>query len=318
MKLNLAQIKDTAVFAANRGKLIVGKHSPEILMVVGIGAAIGSTVLACRATLKLNDILDEAKEVSDTIEKAHNGDISLKEEYTDDAYRRDVVVHKIQTAAKIGKLYAPAAGLGLISVTCLLGAHGIMQKRNLALLAAYKTCEEAFNSYRDRVKEELGEDKDRQFFLGFQEETVKEKIVGPDGKKKTVTKKIETIKESAISQYSRFFDETNKNWSHSPSQNRFFLQQVQAQLNDDLIRKGHLFLNDVYDALGFEPTPEGQLVGWIYDPKGVGTIDDPGRDNEIKFFIYDATDPAKRDFVNGYNPSILIDLNPDGVVYDLI
>ena len=38
----------------------------------------------------------------------------------------------------------------------------------------------------------------------------------------------------------------------------------------------------------------------------------------IDFNIFDGESFEKREFVNGYNPSILLDFNVDGVVHHLI
>mgnify|MGYP003294484487 CR=1 FL=1 len=50
------------------------KHSPEILMVVGIAGTIASTVMACKATTKIGDILDEASETIDNIHRLSEDD----------------------------------------------------------------------------------------------------------------------------------------------------------------------------------------------------------------------------------------------------
>jgi len=63
----------------------------------------------------------------------------------------------------------------------------------------------------------------------------------------------------------RVFDEHNINWHPSLEFNTTFLR-AQAQYFDHvLMARGHVFLNDVYDALGFKRTPAGQLVGWLFE-----------------------------------------------------
>ena len=46
------------------------KHSPEILVVSGIVGMVGAGALACKATLKVNEIVDEQKETNDEIHEA--------------------------------------------------------------------------------------------------------------------------------------------------------------------------------------------------------------------------------------------------------
>lgn len=313
--MNFSNAIQTAKFAIGRGGLILKKYSPEILTAAGVIGTVGSTVLACKATLKVEDILDEAKKKSNLINAVHDGEIEVDAEYTDKDYSKDLLVNRTQTAVKLIKLYGPAISLGALSITAILGGQHILRKRNVAVMAAYKLCEESFNNYRSRVKDELGEEKDRQFYYGMTEETVKDKVKSKDGKTKTVTKKVEKAPDHLYSQYARFFDEANINWDKSPEQNMYFLKMVQNQMNDKLKARGHVFLNEVYDALGFDRSEAGQLVGWVWNKDN--TAMEAG-DGYIDFGIFDGNDCAKRAFVNGDERSILLDFNIDGMIYDLI
>ncbi len=313
--MNFSNAIQTAKFAIGRGGVIMKKYSPEILTAAGIIGTVGSTVLACKATLKVEDILDEAKKKSNLINAVHDGEIEVDAEYTDKDYSKDLLVNRTQTAVKLIKLYGPAITLGALSITAILGGQHILRKRNVAVMAAYKLCEESFANYRARVKDELGEEKDRQFYYGITEETVKDKVKSKDGKTKTVTTKVEKAPDHLYSQYARFFDEANENWDKSPEQNMYFLKMVQNQMNDKLKARGHVFLNEVYDALGFERSEAGQLVGWVWNKDN--TAMEAG-DGYIDFGIFDGNSYAKRAFVNGDERSILLDFNIDGMIYDLI
>lgn len=313
--MNFSNAIQTAKFAIGRGSVILKKYSPEILTAAGVIGTVGSTVLACKATLKVEDILDEAKKKSNLINAVHDGEIEVDAEYTDKDYSKDLLVNRTQTAVKLIKLYGPAITLGALSITAILGGQHILRKRNVAVMAAYKLCEESFANYRARVKDELGEEKDHQFYYGITEETVKDKVKSKDGKTKTVTTKVEKVPDHLCSQYARFFDEANENWDKSPEQNMYFLKMVQNQMNDKLKARGHVFLNEVYDALGFERSEAGQLVGWVWNKDN--TAMEAG-DGYIDFGIFDGNSYAKRAFVNGDERSILLDFNIDGMIYDLI
>ena len=131
------------------------------------------------------------------------------------------------------------------------------------------------------------------------------------GKEKKVKEEIEVPAGQVVSQYARYFDECNPNWTKDPEQNRYFITCVQNMLNDRLRSVGHVFLNEAYEALGFKHSSAGAVVGWVYDPAD-------GKDNYIDFNIFDEESFSKREFVNGYERSILLDFNVDGVIYDLI
>lgn len=298
-----------------RTGLILKKYSPEILLAVGITGIVGSTVLACRATLKVEEVLERHHDKMDKIHEVvllqQNQQVAMVE-YSEEDHRKDVAVTYLQTAVDFIKLYGPAVTLGVFSIACIVGGHGIMKKRNVALVAAYKAVEEGFNAYRKRVVEEYGEEKDYAYKNGLKVEQVLDSEVGEDGKtRKVKTNKLAPIDgdPSNLSQYARFFDDGCKEWSKEPEYNLLFLRNQQSYFNELLKIRGHVFLNEVYDALGIPRTKAGSIVGWVIGGGG---------DNYIDFGIFDGDKPKSRDFVNGYERTILLDFNVDGVIYDLI
>ena len=313
--MNLTSIKNFAAPVVRGLKY----RSPEILMVVGTGCVIGSAVMTGKATLKASDILKEAEHNKEEIELVHSGDIELPVgvEYTEKDYKKDILINNVNTAKSLFKLYWPAITLMGVGLICLLSSHGIMCKRNAAIAGMYKLCEKTFKDYRDRVVEELGIEKDHQFYYGIKEETISTKVE-EDGKKKTVKEKV-TILPDNPTRYARYFDEASEHWSNSPDQNKFFLECVQNMLNDRLKAVGVVTLNEVYDALGIERCEDGQMVGWYYDIDLVnpetGIYEGEG-DGYIDFNIFNGLKEANRNFVNGYEPSILLDFNVDGYVAD--
>jgi hypothetical protein len=253
--------------------------------------------------LKVEDVLEEFEEKKIKIESAKE---KLPEEkYSDQDYKKDRIVLATQTSVEFVKLYCPAVTLGAASIACMLGAHGIMKKRNVALAAAYKVIEGGFKDYRRRVVEELGVDKDIQFKTGIKKDVIE--VTEQDGKKKPTKKTVDVLDPNQYSTYARFFDESCSQWSKTPEYNMVFLKCQQNFANDLLHARGHLFLNEVYDMLGIDHSQAGAVVGWIMSKDG---------DNFVDFGIYDIDNKASRAFVNGYERSILLDFNVDGVIYD--
>ena len=300
MKLNSLKLM------GNKGILLAKKHSPEILLVAGVAGIVTSTVMACKATLKAEEVVEEAKHKFDTIKKAK--ETIEPEKYTDEDYRKDLTIAYIQTGVEFVKLYGPAVLLGTASIACIIGSHGIMKKRNVALMAAFKALDKSFDDYRKRVIEEFGPDKDRFFKNGIKQETVTETTTDENGEVKVTEKVVETVDPNGISQYARFFDEACSQWSKVPEYNLTFLKCQQNYANDLLKSRGHVFLNEVYDMIGVPRSQAGAIVGWVL---GKG-------DDYIDFGIFNGENEANRDFVNGYERSILLDFNVDGVIYDLI
>jgi hypothetical protein len=284
-----------------RGGLILKKFAPEILTGVGLVSMTGGAFLAVRATLRFEDVLHEAEE---RLEEARNVNDELPDEvepWSEKDIQKRLYKAYLRNVLAFLKLYGPATSLFVAGAGSVLAAHGIMRKRNVALVAAYNAVEKSWAAYRARLIEDLGEAKDLDYIRGITETSEK----GEDGKK---TSAIE-VDPTKMSQYVRVFDETNPQWQKEPGYNQFFLAAEQNWINDKLLHSGHVFLNEVYDRLGFERTTEGAVVGWIIKKDG---------DNFIDFGVYDASTQSKRRFVNGFENSIWLDFNVDGVIYDLI
>jgi hypothetical protein len=237
------------------GKIVVMRKSPEILLGAGCVGVVVSAVMACRATLKVETVLDEHSKNMDKIEYAKESkDI---EGYSDTDAAKDKIIQYKNTVFSLVKLYSPALLVGSLSLGFIIGGHNILRKRNLALVGAYKSLETMFNKYRARVVEELGEDADRTFRYGTRSETRVEML--EDGTQKVTD--IETV--DNLSAYSVIFDEGNEHYSKQPGYNQMFIKTQEQYANDKMRVNGFIFLNEVYEMLGLPRTPEGQFVGWL-------------------------------------------------------
>jgi len=309
--IGFTNFKSRVTQSVGRGGLVLKKYSPEILLGAGLIGVVTSAVMAARATLKVNEIVEEAKTTMKNIEAVQllSADSPHKVSYTQEDHDKDVGLLYVQTSLKLVKLYGPSVGLGVCSIAAILASHGIMGRRQVSLIAAYNLLNEGYQSYRRRVVEELGEDKDKMYHLGLRDKTVTDYDKDEDGNETTLTeKKIKVYDPNFKSDYARFFDEASVQWRTDPTLNLYFLKAQQNYANDLLKSRGHVFLNEVYDMLGLPRTKAGSVVGWL---KNHG-------DNFIDFDVYNAHSTPGRDFVNGYNRSILLDFNVDGVIYDLI
>lgn len=310
MKTN--EIMNTITRKFHRIGFQLKKHSPEILVVAGVVGGVTSAVMACKATTKAGDIIEDAKSQLDIIHKGMEDGNIRGVEYTKEDGTKDLTIVYTQTAVKFVKLYGPAVALGTASIVSILAGHNITRKRNLALTAAYATIDNSFKQYRNRVIERFGEELDRELKYDVKTKEVEETVVNEDGTESTVKTTVNVIDPNTISDYSRIFDECNPSWSKSPEHNLVFLKQQQNYANDLLKSRGHLFLNEVYDMLGFPRTQAGQIVGWVYDDVN------PVGDNFVDFGIYNLDSERARAFVNGYERSILLDFNVDGNVWKLL
>lgn len=284
------------------------QHKPDIMIGAGIVLVVGSAIYACKKTIDAKEIVEEAHDKINDIN--YGADIADgHEDFDERAARKERIKVYRNMAFDLGKCYGLSIIGGSTGIALILGAHKIEKDRNAALGIAYANLLASYNGYREKVKAELGEEKEMLIRSGVIEDDVE--VIDEDGNTKTKKANVFHDDGSGHSPYARIFDETCVNWTKSPSANLTFIKSIQCQANDKLRADGVVFLNEVYRALGFPLTSEGQLVGWIWDGDG---------DNYIDFGIFDnAYKYAEiRDFINGYEPCIWLDFNVDGVVYDLI
>ena len=310
--MNKTELLNSVSRTFHRAAFKLKKHSPEILVVSGVIGVVGSAVMACKATTKLDGILENAKENIDKIHECAEHPEVLPEPYTEEDSKKDLAIVYTRTALDVAKLYAPAVIVGGLSIGAILTGHNITRKRNIALAAAYTAVDKSFKEYRGRVVERFGEALDKELRYNVKAKEVEEVTVNEDGSESVVKKTIDAVDPSEISEYARFFDDGCAGWTKDPEFNLMCLRDQEKYANMILKKKGHLFLNEVYDLLGIPRTKAGQIVGWIYDEKC------PNGDNYVSFGIYDTNRPANRDFVNGYERTILLDFNVDGPIINLI
>lgn len=280
------------------------KHSPEILVVAGITGTVVSAVLACKATTKVAEILDETKGTLDTIHDGMDTGAINGQEYTTEDGKKDTVVVYAQTGMKLAKLYGPAIILGTLSITSILASNNILRKRNVALGAAYAAIDKSFKEYRGRVIERFGEQVDTELKYGIKAKKFEEIEVDPEtGKEKKVKKTVMVADPNLQSDYAVYFDSKSRNYETNPDYNRMFLKAQQAFANDKLQTRGHLFLNEVLDDLDLPRTPAGQIVGWTKD----------GPDGYVNFRIVE----VERETEDGrHEPALLLDFNVEGNIWE--
>lgn len=299
--------------------LIVYKHMPQILFGAGVLTGAGALIETARGTTKIDDIFSRKETRLAKIDA-----LMIDDTYTEEDRQKDILKTKAIMCVDLAKAYAPATILYAASVTCFLGGHHILAQRYAATAAALTATTKAFNGYRGNVKDELGDEADWRFLHGIKAEEL-DKVTITD--EKGETKEITVVKRSDIgknpndySMYAKVFKKGNDYWQGESSYNMWFLKKVQNQMNDKLLARrnhehgGYLFLNEVYEALGFSSTKAGAVVGW-YIPKE-GAEDDNNGDYYVDFGIFSKNGSVR--FINGEEDSIILDFNVRGSIYDLL
>lgn len=273
------------------------KNSPHIFFGGGVVAVISGTVLACKATLKLEETVDDIKVDIDVLKtmKPNVGVIDkFGHTYSEHDYFKEAGFVYTKSAIKLGKLYGPSIVIGGVGIAALTGSHIQLTRRNTALTVTLAAVSKAFEDYRVRVASEIGEKRELELHRAVTEE------------KNEQNKKVQVTDPSGWSPYARWFDEKSRNWVQDSEMNRIFIQCQQNYANQLLTARGHVFLNEIYDSLGMERSPAGAVVGWIFDGDG---------DNYVDFGLYQAT---SLEFINDVDNRVMLDFNVDGVIYEQI
>ena len=314
--MKLANIKAFARIA----KQTIVKYSPEILMCMGGATFVATVVVACKETVKEQELLEDHEAALDYV------DLMNEEGEIDDkawkVSRRNVY---IDTIKKTTINYAPATVLGATSLACFFGAFGIMKKRYATLVMAYTALEESFRKYRQRVIETRGSDEDIYYLTGAKPKEITQK--NEDGTKTKIKQLVlpdGTIASPYAFKFGKYKEDgsLNKQWSEEQSMNFAYLLGQQDYLNrmlytrcvfdDDhkVLIRGSVLLNEIRDLCGEEPTPTGAVAGNLF---GNG---EPGRNGFIDFQLVGATE---KDPLTGKDiPCIFVNPNCDGMIYDLL
>ena len=311
-------MKNELIAKASRSLHKIGfkfkKHSPEILVVAGVVGIVASTVMACKATTKVSEIVDESKQTIDAIHDALENEKQTAEGeiYTQEDANKDMAIVYTQTGLKFAKLYGPSVILGVASIACIIGSHRILRKRNVALAAAFATVDKSFKEYRGRLIDRFGNELDRELRFNIKAKEIEETVVDDEGNETVVTRTVQVADPNAYSMYSVVFCEGSTGWTKNPELNKVFLVQQQNYANDKLRMNGVVTLNEVYEMLGVPKTAYGQIAGWVY------TEDESIGNNYIDFGIFDTNNPKACDFVNGHERSIILDFNCIGNILEYI
>lgn len=173
------------------------KAAPYICFGTGI-VTFGCTITAAiRATMRLSDILEEYNSKKAEIEEVHNDNIeSLTEEDTEEtrtmlekSYKSDKRSLTLHTVGRIALNYSATGAFGAACLASFGGAFGFMREDYLGVSAALCGVTEAFDRYRNNVKEDLGADADAKYMYGYSLEKEEIEDVNPETGKKKKTKR---------------------------------------------------------------------------------------------------------------------------------
>ena len=302
----LNNLTSTITYAVGHTKTFFSRNSAEILLIGGAIGVVTGTVMACKATLKADSVMDEYKTKKEKIGTClENPEI----DYDEITAKEDLKNLTIQTAVKMIKCYTPAVILESFSIGTIFASNHIMQQRNAALAASCAAVEAAYKKYREKVVEKYGKEVDDELYYGTKTENKKITTTDPETGEKTKTTESKTYlqEEYGCSPYAVLFDSSAIEFYQDDATNMFMLKNREKEATVRLRANGMLTLNDVYEMIGVKPTDIGLTHGWIFEK------DNPDGDNEVKFDMRHVY--VKDPYSDREERAILIDFNCDGFVY---
>lgn len=306
----------TAKGMLSSSKYQIKKHSPEILIVTGVIGVVTSTVLACRATLKAQDVVSDLKErlddikstKEDALEEAKN-DPEFAETLDESVFKKATIVSVASASWKLTKLYLPSVIIGGLSIASIFASNNILRKRNACLAAAYAGLDKSFTEYRKRVTDKLGEEAEKEIRYNMEKKKIEETEVDENGKEKKKTRTVGVSNLGDFSDYAVYFNDSVL-YRGDKSYDLYFLNAKAKWLNDKFRSKKWLTLSEVYEELGVKVTDRQEkasmVVGWKYE-----------KDNEVgdNVVIFDIVESYREREDGEVEPCIIVDFNVDGDIF---
>ena len=242
------KIPTSVIRVAGNALSTIKKYSPQIMMAIGTISSVAAVVEAVKQTPKAMDILEAHKKDKDSIEAAR---AEYPEEYSEQEYKKELVALYARTGAGLAKTYAMPVIMEAASLMCFHGAHRIMNNRNKVLAASLATMTNAYNDYRNKMIEELGEEKEEQIRLGLDtEKEIVETVDEVTGKKKKKTTPVNVfyMGKSKLGPWDFLWGENDYNYDQSENINETTLRNIFGNATRALYvdhRKGKMSIADI-------------------------------------------------------------------------
>lgn len=293
--------------AFHTGVARISKHAPTILSVTASAGVIATGYLAWKAGTRFEDV--EGRDWDRRKECLKNAD-NIPDEDVPKIERKNRILFILDTVRTI----APAAIVGAATITMIYFSNSISKKRLAAMGAAYATLQTAFDGYKRTMVEALGKESVDKILKPKLPNVGKsaEEILSSDNKSDAANVSDAVVNSlKALSPYARIIaEESSTCWDPNEDYTSQNLAAVQLWANRRLERKGHLFLNEVFDQLGLSRTREGAVVGWLKNGEG---------DGYVSFGDFDASIyRVPSDDYTRVDSNFIVDFNVDGVIWDRI
>lgn len=217
------------------------KHGHTYLAVAGAAGTVGTIALTVKATRQMDELSAKYTETEQTILEHQEG----HEPAEVDA---DLKQNKVAYVVGSIKIVAPVVALGLASLGCFALSWGISSRRFKVLASAYSLLKLEYDKYREVVREDVGEEKEREYYATTQERVVQE---------------LETVQKVDKFNLHGFWLEESEEFARDDASYNSALSANAKRTCDDIIgRDGYILINQVRDAHKAPRIKNGNEWGW--------------------------------------------------------
>lgn len=244
----------------------VKKYSPQIMMGFGAVTSVLAIVEAIKQTPKAIDILEDHRAFAEQEKEAlAEGD----PRYGEKEYKANMGKLYISTGTKLAKTYAMPVVMEVASLACFFGARHILDVRNKALTTALAASVDTFNSYRNRVIDEIGPEREEKIRLGSEEVKATTYVMDEAGNEHKIKEKFTIVDPKKFdSLYDIIWMDGDPGYDQSEELRKFYVQEVQNYFNKILYENELVSMVSLNEfRKHFKNSKEaytelGQIVGW--------------------------------------------------------
>lgn len=209
---------------------LLSDNAPTILTALGVTGTVTTAYLTGRASVKAVDMIREEEVNHEAMEW---GKLTPKEKFL-----------------LTWKEFIPAVGVGALTISCIIGVNRIGMRRTAALAAAYSLSEKAFDEYKAKVRERLGDSQERR---------VRDDIAQ------------DQVNRNPLSRNEVILSGNGDVLCYDSITGRYFLSQMETlrrsmnDVNHQVLTQGYASLYNFFELVGLASTPYSHEVGWNMD-----------------------------------------------------
>lgn len=223
----------------NKARNLAGENSTTILTGMGVSGTLATAYLTGRASYKAAQFIDRENDRRRHLPDGNNN----PDDGLTDLTTKEII-------KMIWPLYIPAASTCATTITSIIMANQIASKKLTALAVASGISERAFQEYKAKVVEQLGEKKDVTIREAIAQNKVDQHPIN--------TREIILAGTGEV----LCFDVTTGRYFQSTVEE---IKKAANTVNFNIVSHGYASLSEFYDEIGLAPTGYSDDVGWNLD-----------------------------------------------------